>query len=38
MTAHMGSQSKEAAFEERRSVVAVFGMRIMQLQRGMAGR
>ena len=36
--AHMGSQSKEAAFEERRSVVAVFGVRIMKLQWGMAGR
>ena len=36
--AHMGSRSGEATFEERRSVVAVFGMRIMKLQWGMAGR
>ena len=35
---HVSSQSKEAAFEEWRSVVAVFGMRIMKLQWGMAGR
>ena len=35
---HAGSQSKEEALEERRSVVAIFGMRIMKLQRGMAGR
>ena len=31
-------KASEAAFEERRSVVAVFGMRIMKLQWGMAGR
>ena len=35
---HAGSQGKEEALEERRSVVAIFGMRIMKLQRGMAGR
>ena len=33
----MSSQSKEAAFEERRSVVVVFGMRIMKLQWGWPG-
>ena len=33
----MSSQSKQAAFEERRSVVAVFGMRIMKLQWGWPG-
>ena len=35
---HVSSQSNEAAFEQRRSVVAVFGIRIMKLQWGMAGR
>ena len=32
---HVGSQINEAAFEERQSVVAVFGMRIMKRQWGM---
>ena len=38
MKAHMDPRSGDTTFGERRSVVAVFGMRIMKLQWGMAGR